>query len=79
MRTVGLFEAKNELPQLLDEVARGECVVITRHGKHVARIEPIRQRPRRSMAELRAAFRELRATIEPGGPSIRELIDDGRL
>jgi prevent-host-death family protein len=37
MTTVGTFEAKTHLSSLLDRVAEGEEVVITRHGKPVAR------------------------------------------
>jgi len=37
MKEVGAFEAKNKLSMLLDAVERGEEVVITRHGKAVAR------------------------------------------
>lgn len=40
MREVGAFEAKNKLGQLLDLVEHGEEVVITRHGKPVARLLP---------------------------------------
>jgi prevent-host-death family protein len=40
MREIGAFEAKNKLGQLLDLVERGEEIVITRHGKHVARLVP---------------------------------------
>ena len=40
MHTIGAFEAKNTLGALLDEVERGEEIVITRHGKPVARLVP---------------------------------------
>ena len=40
MREVGAFEAKNKLGALLDWVANGEEVLITRHGKAVARLVP---------------------------------------
>jgi prevent-host-death family protein len=40
MREIGAFEAKNKLGQLLDQVERGEEVIITRHGKPVARLDP---------------------------------------
>jgi prevent-host-death family protein len=38
MREIGAFEAKNTLGTLLDCVERGEEIVITRHGKPVARL-----------------------------------------
>lgn len=40
MRKVGAFEAKNTLGALLDRVQQGEEIVITRHGKPVARLVP---------------------------------------
>ena len=40
MAEVGAFEAKNTLGTLLDRVERGEVIVITRHGRPVARLVP---------------------------------------
>jgi prevent-host-death family protein len=40
MREIRASEAKMHLPQLLDDVERGEIVVITRHGRAIARIVP---------------------------------------
>ncbi len=40
MREVQASEAKTHLPQLLDDVERGETVVITRHGRPIARLVP---------------------------------------
>jgi prevent-host-death family protein len=40
VREVGAFEAKNKLGTLLDWVENGEEVIITRHGKAVARLMP---------------------------------------
>jgi len=40
MTEVGAFEAKNTLGALLDRVEQGEEIVITRHGKPVARLVP---------------------------------------
>jgi prevent-host-death family protein len=40
MREVQASEAKTHLPQLLDAVERGETIVITRHGRAIARIVP---------------------------------------
>ena len=40
MREIGAFEAKNTLSALLDRVEEGEEIVITRHGKPVARLVP---------------------------------------
>lgn len=40
MRSVGAYEAKSYLPRLLDEVAKGETMTITRHGVPVAMLVP---------------------------------------
>ena len=40
MQEIGAFEAKNTLGALLDRVQGGEEILITRHGKPVARLIP---------------------------------------
>lgn len=40
MREIQSSEAKTHLPQLLDAVERGETIVITRHGRAIARLVP---------------------------------------
>lgn len=58
MREVGAFEAKNKLSELLDLAEHGEEIVITRHGKEVARLVP--PKGRHSVEEARAAMERLR-------------------
>ncbi|MFZ9216666.1 MAG: type II toxin-antitoxin system Phd/YefM family antitoxin [Vulcanococcus sp.] len=41
MKCVGAFEAKTHLSRLLEEVEGGEEVLITRHGRAVARLMPL--------------------------------------
>jgi len=43
METVSLAEAKAHLSQLIDKVESGEEIVITRHGRAVARVAPVQQ------------------------------------
>jgi prevent-host-death family protein len=62
MREVGAFEAKNKFGQLLDWVEDGEEVVITRHGREVARLVPARHDINRD--EARAAIQRIRARAE---------------
>lgn len=62
MREVGAFEAKNKLGTLLDWVENGEEVVITRHGKAVARLIPNSAAPDRSKALASAQRIRNRAT-----------------
>jgi prevent-host-death family protein len=40
MRRIQASEAKVHLPQLLDEVERDETLIITRHGRPIARLVP---------------------------------------
>lgn len=42
-KTVNVHEAKTHLSRLLDEVARGESVIIARAGKPVAELVPLRR------------------------------------
>ena len=58
MKEVGAFEAKNRLGHLLDLVENGEEIVITRHGKQVARLVP--PEPVFDRKQARAAVRRLR-------------------
>ena len=77
MKQIGVYEAKTQLPRLLDEVERGESVTITRHGRPVARLVPIRGR-RRSVREAIEALREFRKSNRLDGLTMRELIEEGR-
>ena len=38
--SIGAYDAKTRLSELLDRVERGEQIVITRHGKPIARLIP---------------------------------------
>jgi len=79
MKEVGAFEAKNRLGTLLDWVEAGEEVVITRHGKAVARLVPAR--PTFDRVAARKVADEILADSEGlglGGATLRELIAEGR-
>jgi prevent-host-death family protein len=77
MKQVGVYEAKTQLPRLLDEVEQGETITITRYGRPIARLVSI-SRPRRSLDETIAAMREFRKGNRLDGLTIRELIEEGR-
>ena len=79
MHSVGVFEAKNRLTALLDEVEQGHEVLITRRGKPVARLVPAspgfdREKARRAAEGLIEASKGLSL----GDITIRELIEEGR-
>jgi prevent-host-death family protein len=68
MQEIGAFEAKNTLGALLDRVQNGEEIIITRHGKPVARLIP--ETGTRNLDAARAAVARLRARANQvrGGP-----------
>jgi len=78
MKTVGAYEAKTHLPRLLEEVARGETITITKHGVPVARLVPAEEQPTRTTDEVIAELKEFRRTHKLGDVTIRELIEEGR-
>jgi len=84
MTTMTAVEAKKRFRELLDRVARGEEVVITRHDKPVARIVPEGDR---RMDDIRRAvqdLRELREEMKRKGfkplsdKEIKDSINEGR-
>jgi prevent-host-death family protein len=77
MRKVGVYDAKTQLPRLLEEVERGETVTITRHGRPVARLVPVGAR-RRSASEAIEALLAFRAEHTLDGLEVRDLIEEGR-
>jgi len=60
MRRIQASKAKAHLPQLLDEVERGETLVITRHGRAIARIVPEVDRRQEEIDQAIASIRALR-------------------
>jgi prevent-host-death family protein len=80
MKEISAIEAKNKLAHLLDLAEKGEEIIITRHGKQVARLGPI-QKPFDREAALQAAkdIKEMSKAAKLGDLKIRELIDEGRM
>jgi prevent-host-death family protein len=79
MREIGAFEAKNKLGTLLDWVENGEEVLITRHGKAVARLVPAE--PGFNRAKAHQAVRGLLETsrgLTLGDLQIKDLVNEGR-
>lgn len=82
MTTVGAFEAKTRLSQLLDRVSGGEEITITRHGEPVAKLVPAA--PAASKKDIEAQIsriRRSRRNQDRGrsvGTSLKELIEAGR-
>lgn len=80
-QTVGSYEAKTHLPQLLDRVEHGESIVITRHGRPVAKLVPataakVRPDVRQAVADM-LAFRDKHGP-KLKGLKVKGLIEEGR-
>jgi prevent-host-death family protein len=80
MLEIGAFQAKNTLGSLLDRVESGEEIVITRHGRPVARLVP--DTGKRDVAAVRAAFQRIRERAKNSGgfdwEELKALRDSGR-
>jgi prevent-host-death family protein len=63
MREIQASEAKTHLPQLLDEIERGESIIITRHGRAIARLIPEDVVRRDGQTEAVERLKALRETM----------------
>ena len=79
MASIGAFEAKTHLSDLLDRVARGEKITITRHGVPAALLVPVTETsPKLTHQEIIEGMRALRKRVKPGKMSVREMVNEGR-
>ena len=78
MKSIGAFDAKTHLNQLLRRASEGETVQITRRGIPMARLIPPDTGEKKDARPLSAAIRRLRKGATLGKTKIRELIDEGR-
>lgn len=70
MQSVGIYEAKSRFSALIELVEQGEEVRITRHGKEVVRLLPVRRRPvitDEQIARELGQMDALHATVRPAG------------
>jgi prevent-host-death family protein len=79
-RSIGTFEAKTHLSDLLEQVEAGESFVITRRGQPVARLVPARPTaPRLTLEQAIDGARALRTQVRADAGKIRDWIGEGRL
>ncbi len=79
MQTIQASEAKTHFLRILDDVERGESVIITRHGKPVARISPQGEIDRERVKRATESIREFCKRTKP--VSLEEILaarDEGR-
>jgi prevent-host-death family protein len=77
MRTVGLFEAKQKLSELVERARGGERIGITRRGELAAVLVPAA--PERSLKDVFTDIEKIRKRAKLGRRvNVRELVEDGR-
>lgn len=81
MTAIGIYDAKTQLPKLVERVGRGERFVITKHGRPVAQLVPAESVREPTVIET---IREMEEWQERDGPTlgpdltIRDLREAGR-
>ena len=84
MKHVGIFEAKTNLSSLVEQVESGQEIVITRHGKPVAKLVRVQpelteeQIARRREAIVRLREIATRVNAEATQEEIKSWIEEGR-
>jgi len=75
--TVGIFEAKQKLSELVERASQGEEIIITCRGKERARLVGVYTKSRRSLREIFDSFGRVRMKL-PHGITVKDLIEEGR-
>lgn len=75
--SVGAYEAKTHLPQLLERVAKGERITITKHGVPVALLVPARPE-KVDVEDAVSRMLEFGKGRSLGGLTIQEMVEEGR-
>jgi prevent-host-death family protein len=78
MPSVGVYEAKTQLPKLLSRVARGDEITITRHGTPIARLVPASRPRARAVEDAIRGLLEFRRGRRLGRLSLRRAVAAGR-
>lgn len=78
MIKVGSYEAKTHLPKLLEKVAKGEQITITKHGVPVVLMTPAAPERKKPVSRTIEELRKFRKNHTLGDASLRELITKGR-
>ena len=73
MKTVGSFDAKTRLSELLERVSHGESFLITKHGRPMARLVPDSGPSDQQIGEALEQLKKYRGMVKV---SLQELLDD---
>ena len=78
MQTVGAFEAKTHFSALLEQVQRGQGIVITKHGHPVAKLVPFSGPTQADSAQAIESIKQFASTHTLGKLKWKKLRDEGR-
>ena len=78
MELIGSYEAKTHLPALLERVAKGEEIIITKHGVPMARLVPVEKKRHRDVHSVIEELKIFRLGHKLRGISVRDMINEGR-
>lgn len=78
METVGAYEAKTHLTQLLERVTKGEKITITKHGVPVAVLQPADSTKKTPVRDVIDQLKRFRRGHRLEGLSIRDMIEERR-
>jgi prevent-host-death family protein len=78
MISIGAYEAKTHLSKLLEKVARGETVMITKHGDPVALLKPARGRRKKPVGDVIEELKKFRSKHSLKGLTIKQMIEEDR-
>lgn len=78
MHTVGAFEAKTHFAALLKQVENGEEIIITKHGRPIAKISPATGVNNESVKQAIQHLQEFGRNNTLGGLDWKKLRDEGR-
>lgn len=79
MTSISYYAARTRFSELLDQVAKGKTVLITRRGRPAALLSPPPDDTRKDVRQVIAEMKALRRENKLGkGLSIRQLIEEGR-
>jgi len=74
---MGAYEVKTHVSELLELVEYGETVTVTRRGRVVARVCPVRELEQPPLTEIFEEIADIRATVLKDGPESRKLREEG--
>jgi len=79
MESIGAFEAKTHLSSLLERVAGGETIIITRHGTPIAKLVPVVEDQSKDLRKVIKEIHQLRRSLPPiSSGDLKKLVEEGR-